>query len=144
MEAKTILIADDSANDVELTMAVLAELKLDDSVVIVRDGAAALDYLYRRGAFADQPRGNPRLFLLDVKMPKMNGLDVLCQVKGDPDLKAIPVVVLTSSQEESDIARGYRLGVNAYVVKPVEYASFFAAVRELGVFWLTVNQPLPR
>lgn len=144
MEAKKILLADDSANDVELTLAALAEYHLANEVVVVRDGAAALDYLYRRGTFASRSPGHPLLVLLDVKMPKVNGLDVLRVLKADPDLKVIPVVLLTSSGEEQDIVESYRLGVNAYVVKPVEFDSFMNAVRRLSLFWMLVNHPPPR
>ncbi len=143
MEAKKILLADDSANDVELTLAALDEPHLLNEVVVVRDGANALDYLYRRGAYKNRPHGHPRLVLLDVKMPKVNGLDVLRQIKADPELRIIPVVVLSSSREEHDIVEGYRLGVNAYVVKPVEFESFMDAVRTLSLFWVLVNQPPP-
>ncbi|MBI1815856.1 MAG: response regulator [Deltaproteobacteria bacterium] len=144
MEARKILLADDSANDVELTLAALEEHHLANEVIVARDGAAALDYLYRRGAFANRPPGHPLLVLLDLKMPKVSGLDVLRQIKADPELKTIPVVVLTSSREEHDIVEGYRLGVNAYVVKPVEFASFIDAVKSLSLFWVLVNQPPPR
>lgn len=144
MEAKKILLADDSANDVELTLAALEEHHLANDVIVVRDGAEALDYLYRRGAYANRQPGHPLLVLLDVKMPRVNGLDALGQIKADPELKTIPVVALTSSREEHDIVEGYRLGVNAYVVKPVEFASFIDAVKQLSLFWVLVNQPPPR
>lgn len=135
-----ILYAEDSAPDVELTLAALEESHLANEVVVVRDGAEALDYLYRRGAFASRPPEPPVVLLLDLKMPKVDGLEVLRQVKGDPALRAIPVVMLTSSREERDLVESYRLGVNAYVVKPVEFSAFLEAVRRVGVFWAVVNQ----
>ena len=141
---RRILLAEDSANDVELTLAALAEHHLANKVDVVGDGAEALDYLYRRGAYAGRPQGDPAVLLLDLKMPKVNGLDVLRQIKGDPDLKTLPVVMLTSSREEADLAASYELGVNAYVVKPVEFSDFMNAVRQLGGFWGVVNQVPPR
>src|SRR5579863_8142208 len=116
---RTILLAEDNANDVELTLAAIRSNRIVNEVVVVRDGAEALDYLYRRGTFAGRPPELPGLILLDLKMPKVDGLEVLRQIKGDPALKTIPVVVLTSSREEQDVLRTYDLGVNAYVVKPV-------------------------
>ncbi|MBM2803244.1 MAG: response regulator with CheY-like receiver domain and winged-helix DNA-binding domain, partial [Deltaproteobacteria bacterium] len=121
MEVKRILLAEDDANDVELILAALEEHHLANDVVVVRDGEQALDYLYRRGDFRDRPEGNPVLVLLDLKMPKVDGLEVLRQVKSEPSLRIIPVVMLTSSREERDVIEGYRLGANAYVVKPVEF-----------------------
>jgi len=135
-----ILIAEDSANDVELALAALREHHVANQVDVVRDGAEALDYLYRRGAYAGRAPGNPAVLLLDLKMPKVDGLEVLRQVKSDPALKTIPVVMLTSSREEGDLLRSYELGVNAYVVKPVEFANFMAAVRQIGGFWALVNE----
>jgi CheY-like chemotaxis protein len=138
---KTILLAEDNANDVELTLAALRGNGVANEVVVVRDGAAALDYLYRRRQFADRSPDNPALILLDLKMPKVDGIEVLQQVKGDPALRIIPVVVLTSSREESDLVRTYDLGVNAYVVKPVVFTEFMEAVKVLGQFWAVVNEP---
>jgi CheY-like chemotaxis protein len=142
-ELKRILLAEDSRNDVELTLAALAEYKLANHIDVVRDGAEALDYLYARGAHAGRASGNPALVLLDLKMPKVDGLEVLRQVKGDPQLRMIPVVMLTSSREEGDLLRSYELGVNAYVVKPVEFGEFMGAVRQLGGFWAVVNEAPP-
>src|ERR1051325_3931082 len=137
---KRILLAEDDANDAELTLAALDEHHLANQVTVVRDGAQALDYLYRRGAHAGRTEEAPVLVLLDLKMPKVDGLEVLRQVKSDPALKMIPVVVLTSSREEKDIIEGYRLGINAYVVKPVEFDQFTEAVKQLGLFWLLLNE----
>lgn len=143
MQAARILLAEDSTQDVELTLNALAELNITNSVAVARDGAEALDYLYKRGKFADRDNGNPVLLLLDLKMPKVDGLDVLRAVKSDPHLRTIPVVVLTSSREEQDVVRSYELGVNAYVVKPVEFEKFLRAVRDLGLFWMLINEPPP-
>jgi CheY-like chemotaxis protein len=140
----TILIAEDNANDVELTLGALRANHVANDVVVVRDGAETLDYLYCRHAFADRPHENPGLILLDLKMPKVDGLEVLQQVKQDPVLRTIPVVMLTSSREEQDVVRTYDLGVNAYVVKPVVFGDFVEAVKALGQFWAVVNQPPPR
>jgi len=138
-----ILIVEDDPNDVELTLTALSEYNLANEVVIARDGQQALDYLYCRGEFADRPDENPAVMLLDLKLPKVDGLEVLKRVKSDDGLKMIPVVVLTSSHEEKDMMRSYSLGVNAYVVKPVDFHEFVNAVRELGAFWAIVNQPPP-
>jgi DNA-binding response OmpR family regulator len=138
-----ILIVEDDPNDVELTMTALAEYNLANEVVVTRDGQQALDYLYCRGEFSGRPDENPAVMLLDLKLPKVGGLEILQQVKSDERLKMIPVVVLTSSQEEKDMMRSYSLGVNAYVVKPVDFHEFVNAVRELGVFWAVINQPPP-
>ena len=140
---RRILLAEDSANDVELTLAALSEHRLANQVDVVRDGAEALDYLYRRGAFAERPPGNPAVMLLDLKMPRVNGLDVLRTIKADPALQTVPVVMLTSSREEGDLIRSYELGVNAYVVKPVDFGDFMTAVRRLGGFWALVNEAPP-
>jgi len=143
-ELRRILLAEDSVNDVELTLAALAEHRIANHVDVVRDGAEALDYLYQRGGFAGRPGGNPAVLLLDLKMPKVSGLEVLRQVKGDPDLRTVPVVMLTSSREEADLVTSYELGVNAYVVKPVEFGDFMAAIRQLGGFWALVNEAPPQ
>ena len=140
---KRILLAEDNANDVELTLSALRQNHVVNEIVVVRDGAETLDYLYRRNAHADRPAGNPALLLLDLKMPKVDGIEVLRQVKSDPALKAIPVVVLTSSREEQDLLRTYNLGVNAYVVKPVDFHEFVDAVKLLGGFWAVVNETPP-
>ena len=126
---RTILLVDDNPQDVELTLAALERNRLANRVVVVRDGVEALDYLYRRDAFADRPSDPPGLILLDLKMPKVDGLEVLRRIKGDPALKMIPVVVLTSSREEYDLLRTYDLGVNAYVVKPVSFEDFIEPCR---------------
>jgi len=143
MQAARILLAEDSPQDVELTLNALAEQNIGNSVAVARDGAEALDYLHKRGKFTDRENGNPVLLLLDLKMPKVDGLEVLRTVKSDPRLRTIPVVVLTSSREEQDVVRSYELGVNAYVVKPVEFDKFLRAVRDLGLFWMLVNEPPP-
>lgn len=137
---RPILIAEDNANDVELTLAALRGHGIANQIVVVRDGAEALDYLYRRGGYASRSTEPPGVILLDLKMPKVDGLEVLQTVKSDPALRTIPVVVLTSSAEESDLIRSYDLGVNAYVVKPVVFAEFVNAVKVVGQFWAVVNQ----
>jgi CheY-like chemotaxis protein len=140
---KRILLAEDNPHDVELTLVALESSHLANEVVVVPNGAEALDYLYRRGQFADRPNGLPVVVLLDLKMPKVDGLEVLRQMKGDPDLKKVPVVMLTSSREEQDLVRSYELGVNAYVVKPVDFAQFLQSIRQLGCFWAVLNEPPP-
>jgi|SRR5690242_16273047 CheY-like chemotaxis protein len=142
-DVKRILLAEDSANDIELTLAALSEHRLANQIDVVRDGADALDYLYRRGAYANRTGGHPAVVLLDLKMPKVNGLEVLRAIKSDPAMHSIPVVMLTSSREEGDLIRSYQLGVNAYVVKPVEFGEFMQAVRQLGAFWAVVNEAPP-
>jgi CheY-like chemotaxis protein len=142
-ELKRIVLAEDNANDVELTLTALRENHVANEVVVVRDGAEALDYLYKRHGYVDRPGGHPALVLLDLKMPKVDGIEVLRQVKADPALKQIPVVVLTSSREERDLVRTYDLGVNAYVVKPVDFHEFIDAVKLLGGFWAVVNETPP-
>lgn len=138
-----ILIVEDDPRDVELTLTALDEYNLANTVVVTRDGQEALDYLYRRGQFHARSDGNPAVMLLDLKLPKVDGLEVLKQVRSDERLKMIPVVVLTSSHEEKDMMRSYKLGVNAYVVKPVDFHEFVNAVKELGVFWAVINEPPP-
>ena len=140
---RTILLAEDNENDAELTLAALRSNRVANDVVVVRDGAEALDYLYRRNSFADKEFERPALILLDLKMPKIDGLEVLRQIKNDAALKTIPVVMLTSSREETDLFRTYDLGVNAYVVKPVEFTSFMEAVKVLGQFWAVINESPP-
>ncbi|HTB80697.1 MAG TPA: response regulator [Opitutaceae bacterium] len=139
----SILLAEDSSSDVELTLAAFAEHKLANKIEVVDDGAEALDYLYCRGKFKQRTTSNPALILLDLKMPKVDGLEVLRQIKQDAKLKSIPVVMLTSSREEPDLQRSYQLGVNAYVVKPVEFQSFVDAVKQIGAFWVLYNEPPP-
>jgi len=140
---KRILLVEDSQKDIDLTLAALEENNLADEVVVVRDGEQALDYLYRRGNFRLRAGGNPAVVLLDLKLPKVSGLEVLSQVNSDPALKSIPIVMLTSSREEIDLAGSYQLGVNAYVVKPVTFSQFVEALRELGLFWAEINEPPP-
>lgn len=140
---KRILLVEDSPQDAELTLEVFREHHVVNDIIHVRDGADALDYLHRRGAFADRADDFPALVLLDLKMPKVDGLDVLREMKGDPKLKVIPVVVMTSSREDADLRKCYELGVNAYVVKPVKFAEFVEAVRQLSVFWILLNEPDP-
>jgi CheY-like chemotaxis protein len=138
-----ILMVEDDAKDVELTMTALEDYNLANEVVVVRDGEEALDYLYCREGFKTRAEGNPAVMLLDLKLPKVNGLEVLKQIKSDEKLKLIPVVVLTSSKEEKDMVASYKLGVNAYVVKPVDFHEFVNAIKELGVFWAVINEPPP-
>jgi len=140
---KRILLVEDTPNDVELTLAALEENNLANEVIVVRDGAEALDYLYKRGVFKLRAQGQPAVVLLDLKLPKVDGLEVLQQVKSDPTLRAVPVVMLTSSREEQDLIASYNLGVNAYVVKPVGFSEFVSALKELGLFWAVVNEPPP-
>jgi CheY-like chemotaxis protein len=140
---KRVLLAEDNDNDVELTLAALGEHRLVNEVVVVRDGAQALEYLYARGAFEGRAPGNPAVVMLDIKMPKLDGIEVLRQMKADPELRSIPVVMLTSSREERDVVETYRLGVNAYVVKPVAFREFLEAVKTLGLFWAVLNEPPP-
>lgn len=143
-EVKRILLVEDNANDAELTLTALAENNFANEVDVVRDGAEALDYLFRRGEYSSRGHNNPALVLLDLKLPKVDGLEVLEQIKTDEKLKTVPVVMLTSSREEPDLIRSYDLGVNAYVVKPVEFGEFMHALKELGFFWAVINQPPPR
>jgi CheY-like chemotaxis protein len=138
-----ILIVEDDPRDVELTLDALTEYNLANEVVIARDGKEALDYLYCREQFAGRSSENPSVMLLDLKLPKVDGLEVLAQIKSDEQLRMIPVVVLTSSHEEKDMVTSYKLGVNAYVVKPVDFHEFINAVKELGVFWALINEPPP-
>ena len=142
-DLKRILLVEDNPNDVELTLAAFEEHRLANEVVVVRDGAEALDYLFRRGAFADRLQGNPAVVLLDLKLPKVSGIQVLEAVRQEAAMRALPIVVLTSSREEPDLLRCYELGVNAYVVKPVDFHDFLKAVGNLGVFWALINQPPP-
>ncbi len=140
---KRILLVEDDPKDVELTLAALAEHKLANEVAITRDGVEALDYLYRRESFAKRPAGNPVVILLDLKMPRMDGVRVLQEIKADEQFRLIPIVILTSSRESQDLEACYQLGVNAYVVKPVRFVEFVDAVKQTGVFWALINQPPP-
>lgn len=142
-QLKGILLCEDSDHDIELTLAALDGHNLTNQVVVARDGVEALDYLYRRGKFAGRAEGNPLVVLLDLKMPRVDGIEVLRQVKSDAALKTIPIVMLTSSREEKDLVESYRLGANAYVVKPVDFGQFTDAVGKIGLFWALVNEPPP-
>ena len=138
-----ILLVEDDPKDVELTLTALEEYNLANEVVVARDGEEALEYLYARGKFKTRSSDNPAVMLLDLKLPKVDGLEVLKQIKSDGKLRMIPVVVLTSSKEEKDMVASYRLGVNAYVVKPVDFHEFVNAIKELGAFWGVINEPPP-
>jgi DNA-binding response OmpR family regulator len=138
-----ILLIEDDPKDVELTLTALEEYNLANEVIVARDGEEALEYLYSRGTFMTRSSGNPSVMLLDLKLPKVDGLEVLKQIKSEEKLRMIPVVVLTSSKEEKDMVASYRLGVNAYVVKPVDFHEFVNAIKELGIFWAVINEPPP-
>lgn len=138
-----ILLAEDNINDVELTLEALSENNLANEVVVVSDGTETLDYLYYQGNYASREPIDPILILLDIKMPKVNGIEVLRKIKSDEKLKTIPVIMLTSSREEKDLVDSYKLGVNAYVVKPVDFEQFLYAVKQIGLFWLVINQAPP-
>lgn len=140
---KPILLIEDNPRDLELTLVALERSQLANEVIVLRDGAEALDYLFRRGEHADRAEGNPAVLLLDLKLPKVDGLEVLKAVRETAELRSIPVVMLTSSKEEPDLQRAYQLGVNAYVVKPVEFKAFVSAISDLGVFWAVLNEPPP-
>lgn len=140
---KPILLVEDNPHDLELTLVALERSQLANDVVVVRDGAEALDYLFRRNAHAERVAGNPAVLLLDLKLPKVDGLEVLESVRKTEELRSIPVVMLTSSREEPDLDRAYQLGVNAYVVKPVEFKEFVGAISDLGIFWAVLNEPPP-
>lgn len=142
-ELKPILLVEDNPRDIELTLAALEENRLANEVIVVRDGEEALDYLNRRGIFRLRAEGNPAVVLLDLKLPKIDGLEVLEEVKTNASLQTVPVVMLTSSREEPDLTKSYKLGANAYVVKPVDFNEFTKAIRELGLFWAVINQPPP-
>ncbi|HMJ91173.1 MAG TPA: response regulator [Candidatus Acidoferrum sp.] len=143
-ELKWILLAEDDPNDAHLTKRALVDSKAPPEIVVARDGAEALDVLYHRGAFAKSESTRPCVVLLDLKMPKVNGLEVLRAIKGDPKLRTIPVVMLTSSRQERDLMESYDLGANAYVVKPVSFADFREALREVGSFWVVINELPPQ
>ncbi len=140
---RRIVLVEDDPRDVELTLTALDDYKLANEVVVCRDGQEALDYLFARGKFSDRVKENPAVILLDLKLPKVDGLEVLQQIRSDERLRMTPVVMLTSSHEEKDMMRSYKLGVNAYVVKPVDFHEFINAVKELGVFWAVINEPPP-
>lgn len=141
MSSNRILLVEDSSEDVELTLEALSAHQLVNEVVVVNDGVAALDYLFRRGAHQERDPSNPALVLLDLKLPRLNGHEVLRAIRQEPDTARVPVVILTSSREEADLAQGYHEGANAYVVKPVHFRDFIEAVGQLGVFWALVNEP---
>jgi CheY-like chemotaxis protein len=140
MKPKTILLAEDNVNDVELTLLALSDQKLAHDIVVVSDGVEVMDYLRLQGRFSNRAPGNPVVILLDMKMPRMDGLEVLREVKGDPSLKIIPVVMITSSKEKQDLVQSYNLGVNAYVVKPVAFAKFIDTIKQVGTFWALLNE----
>lgn len=140
---KPILLVEDNPHDLELTLIALSKSQLANEVVVMRDGADALDYLNRRGEFAQRAAGNPAVILLDLKLPKVDGLEVLKAIRVSDALKSVPVVMLTSSKEEQDVVRSYELGVNAYVVKPVDFTEFLKAIADLGIFWAVLNEPPP-
>ena len=140
---KRILLVEDDPKDIELTLAALAEHNLANEVAVARDGVEVLDYLYRRGSFAQRAPGNPVVILLDLKMPRLDGIQVLQQLKADEQMRLIPVVILTSSRESHDLKECYQLGVNAYVVKPVRFHEFVEAVKQVGLFWALINEPPP-
>jgi CheY-like chemotaxis protein len=143
MSLRRLLLVEDSPRDAELILDALATQHLANEVVHVRDGAEALDYLFRRGSFEGRSDGEPALMLLDLKMPKVDGMEVLRQIKADVGLRVIPVVMMTSSREEQDLMRSYQLGVNAYVVKPLKFSEFMDAVRQVGAFWAILNESPP-
>jgi CheY-like chemotaxis protein len=140
-QLRPILLVEDSTKDIELVLAALKKNNFANPVVVARDGVEALDYLHRRGKFAGQRVLPPIVMLLDLKMPRMDGLEVLREIKQDPILKVTPVVMLTSSREEADLVESYKLGVNAYVVKPVGFQQFVDAIRQTGIFWAVINEP---
>lgn len=140
---RRILLVEDDPQDVELTLSALSEYNLANEIAVARDGVEALDYLYRRGIFASRAEGTPVVILLDLKMPKLDGIQALKQLKSDEQMRCIPVVILTSSRETRDLDECYKLGVNAYVVKPVQFSEFIEAVKGVGVFWALINEPPP-
>ncbi len=143
-DLRPILLVEDNPKDLELTLAALAKCQLANEIVVARDGAEALDYIHQRGVHADREPGDPAVVLLDLKLPKIDGLEVLERIKSDATLRQVPVVMLTSSREEKDLIRSYALGVNAFVVKPVDFNRFFDAIQDLGMFWAILNEPPPR
>ncbi len=141
MEAKRILLVEDDPKDIELTLLALEDHNLRNEIAVARNGIEALDYLYRRGHWENRDEGSPLLILLDLKMPKVNGLETLRVIKEDPALQAIPIVALTTSRADQDLSECYRMGVNAYVVKPVIFEKFIDAIKEVGLFWVVINEP---
>lgn len=144
LHLRDILVVEDNANDVELMLLSLGELKLANDIVIVRDGVEGLDYLYKRGRFTAREGGQPLFMMLDLNMPRMGGIDMLVEMRRDDSLRTLPVVIMTSSREDPDLRRCYDLGINAYVVKPVDFDQFSRTVTNLGVFWALINEPPPR
>jgi CheY-like chemotaxis protein len=142
-QLKRILLAEDNLRDIELTLAALAEHNLANEVEVARDGAEALDYMFRRGKYRNRSDAGPAAVLLDLKMPRVDGIEVLRQIKSSETLRTIPVIMLTSSKEEMDLAKSYQLGVNAYVVKPIDFRQFVLAIKQLGLFWAVLNEPPP-
>ncbi|MCC5932266.1 MAG: response regulator [Cyclobacteriaceae bacterium] len=140
MEVKTILLAEDNPNDIELTIEALSENNLANHVVSVKDGVEALEYLRCEGAYKDRKKGTPAVILLDIKMPRMDGMELLKEIKADINLKSIPIVMLSSSREEPDLRKCYELGANAYIVKPVNFQDFIEAVKHIGTFWVLLNE----
>jgi two-component system, response regulator len=143
-ELRTILLAEDNSRDVELTLEALSEHNLANKVVVVKDGVEAMEYLRYEGKYKMREKEDPAVLLLDIKMPRMDGIEVLSAVRGDPALKTLPIVMLTSSREEPDLKRSYELGANAYVVKPVDFEDFIEAVKQVGVFWAVINELPPK
>lgn len=140
-----ILLIEDNPDDIELTRRALKKQNIVNDIVVIRDGAEALDYLFHRGKYSDlEPERQPAVILLDLKLPKVDGIEILRRIKKNKQTKYIPVVILTSSREEQDIANGYKLGANSYVRKPVDFAQFSEAVRNLGMYWLLLNEPMPK
>lgn len=144
LHLRDILVVEDNDNDVELMLLSLGELKLANDIVIVRDGVEGLDYLYKRGRFAAREGDQPLFMLLDLNMPRMGGIDMLVEMRRDDGLRTLPVVIMTSSREDPDLRRCYDLGINAYVVKPVDFDQFSRTVTNLGIFWALINEPPPR
>lgn len=142
-DLRPILLVEDNPRDLELTQAALTRCNLANEIIVARDGAEALEYLYRQGAYQGRAKGDPAVVLLDLKLPKVDGLELLEMVKSDSALRHVPIVMLTSSREEQDVVRSYDLGVNAFVVKPVDFGEFFQAIRDLGAFWAILNEPPP-
>ena len=140
VEIRTILFAEDNPRDVELTLEALGDHNLANNVIVVRDGVETMEYLRREGKYKQRKTGNPAVLLLDIKMPRMDGIEVLRAIRSDNELKMLPVVMLTSSREEQDLIKSYELGVNAYVVKPVDFKEFIEAVKQVGVFWAVINE----
>jgi CheY-like chemotaxis protein len=144
MDLRTILLAEDNPKDIELTLEAMEENKLANNVTVVNDGVEVIEYLRREGNFKNRAEGNPAFILLDIKMPRMDGIEVLRAIRNDPKFKTIPIVILTSSREEQDLINSYNLGVNAYVVKPVIFTEFIEAVKQIGIFWAVLNELPPK